>query len=207
MLKIVVATQEGGVEDQVSPVFGRCQTYTIVDAENGEIKNAEVTQNRYANAMSGAGIQAAGFVANQDAEAVISGNFGPNVASVFNQAGIKMVPASGMSVREAVLKYINGELEPVSDATSAGKRVMGGGRRGMGMGRGMRRSPQPMQSSRQPQQGQQPIGGPQQQSSPSASKQKSQPSEDDRIVKLEERIESLENQLSEIVDTLEGLKY
>lgn len=198
MVRLVFATQQGGPDDQVSPVFGRCQTYTVVDVENGEITNSEVVQNQYANAMSGAGIQAAGFVANQGAEAVIAGNFGPNVASVLNQSGVKMVPASGVSVREAVSQYLDGELEPVSQATSAAKTGMGGGR-GMGMGRGMRSQPgsqQPMQGPSQ--QGQQPTGTSQQQSS--------QASEGDRIEKLEKRLKNLEDQLDEVVEGLKDLK-
>ncbi|MFW5912268.1 MAG: NifB/NifX family molybdenum-iron cluster-binding protein [Candidatus Hadarchaeota archaeon] len=133
MKKIVVATQQGGLEDQVSPVFGRCQTYTVVEVEEGKIKNSRVFQNEYINTMSGAGIQAAGFVTNQNAEAVISGNFGPNVTSVLNQSGVKMVPVSGMNVKEAVENYLQGELQPVSQATIPAKRGIGrGGGRGMG---------------------------------------------------------------------------
>ncbi|MFP4005680.1 MAG: NifB/NifX family molybdenum-iron cluster-binding protein [Candidatus Hadarchaeia archaeon] len=200
MVRLVVATQQGGLEDQVSPVFGRCQTYTTVDAENGEIKNAEVAQNQYANAMSGAGIQAAGFVANQGAEAVIAGNFGPNVASVLNQSGVKMVPASGMSVREAVQKYLDGEIEPVAQATSAAKAGMGGGGgRGMGMGRGMR--------TQQP--SQQPTQGPTQQRQQPSGAQGQRPSQStqgDRIDNLENRLEKLESQLKEITKGLEDLK-
>lgn len=201
MVRLVVATQQGGLDDQVSQVFGRCQTYTIVDAENGDIKNTEVVQNQYANAMSGAGIQAAGFVANQGAEAVIAGNFGPNVASVLNQSGVKMIPASGASVREVVQKYFAGDLEPVSQATSAAKRGMGGGGgRGMGMGRGMR--------SQQP--SQQPMQGPTQQQGQTppedSGQQPSRSSEDERIEKLEKRLENLEDQLKEITKGLNDLK-
>lgn len=210
MVRLVVATQQGGLDDQVSPMFGRCQTYTIVDAEREGIEKTEVAQNQYADAMRGAGIQAAGFVANQEPEAVIAGNFGPNVASVLNQSGVKMVPASGVSVRQAVQKYLKGELETVSQATSPAKRGMGGGGRGMGMGMGMgmgrgMRSQQPRQGSQQ-QPGQQPTRTPQQQPSQPASQQPSQPSEDDRIKQLEKRMENLENQLKEIGDSLDNLK-
>lgn len=205
MAKIVVATQQGGLDDQVSPALGRCQTYTIVETENGEISSAEVAQNQYANAMSGAGIQAAGFVGNQGAEAVISGNFGPNAASVLNQSRVKMISATEMNVREAVQKYLNGELEPETQATSPAKSGMGrGGGRGMGMGRGMR-SQQPMGGSGQ-QPGQQTSGTSQQPPSQPKSQQPPQPSEDDQIEKLEERMDNLEDQLKKIVDSLEDLK-
>ena len=38
-MKICVATNQGGLDDTVSAVFGRCQTYTFVDVEGKEIKD------------------------------------------------------------------------------------------------------------------------------------------------------------------------
>lgn len=199
MVKIVVATQNGGLDDQVSQVFGRCQTYTVVKVENGKIQNSEVVQNQYANAMSGAGIQAAGFVTNEGAEAIISGNFGPNVASVLNQAGVKMVPASGLSVREAVQKYLDRELEPISEATSAAKSGMGqsGGR---GMGRKMMNQQNPQTSKSQ---GQKPSNTQNRQVSSDEEGESSQKGE---LESLENRIEGLEDQLNQVVKSLEDLK-
>lgn len=136
-MKIVVATTEGGLDDQVSPVFGRAQTFTVVEVEGEEIKGASVIQNPYVNAPGGAGIQAAQLVANEGPDSVIAGNFGPNVAGVLSQAGIEMYTAGGISVREAVRKYLKGELSPVA-AGAPGPMPMYGGM-GMGMGMGMGR--------------------------------------------------------------------
>lgn len=137
-MRIVVATTEGGLDDQVSPVFGRAQTFTIVEVEGEEIKGASVIQNPYVNAPGGAGIQAAQLVASEGPEAVLAGNFGPNVAGVLSQAGIEMYLAGGISVEEAVHKYLKGELSPVA-AGAAGPMYGGMGMgMGMGMGRGRR---------------------------------------------------------------------
>lgn len=197
MTKVAVSTQQGGLDDQVSPMFGRCQTYTLVDIADGEIQGAEVIQNQFANAASGAGIQAAGLVANQGSKAVISGNFGPNVVSVLNQSGVKMIQASGMTVEQAVRKYLNGELQQVSQATAPAK--SGSGR---GSGRGMGR-----QSMQRP--GQQPQQQSTQQTPQRSSQQPSQPeqaSEGDRIQKLEDKMKRLESDLDEIKEALKGLK-
>ncbi len=201
MFKIVVATQNGGLEDQVSQVFGRCPTYTVVNTEDGEIQNSKVVQNQYANAKSGAGIQAAGFATNEGAEAVISGNFGPNVASVLNQAGVKMVSASGLSVKEAVKKYLDGELEPISEATSAAKSGMGqGGGRGMGMGQRMMNQQNPQMSKPQ---GQSPSNPQNQEKVRDEGEQSSQ---EEELESLENRIEGLEDQLNQVMKSLEDLK-
>jgi len=116
-MKIIVATNRGGLEDDVSPVFGRCQTFTIIEAEGSEIKNVEVVPNQFANAVHGAGIQAGQWVVSQKAKAVIAGNFGPNVSSILQQAGIEMIVAQG-NVKEVVEKYLRGELRSPSTPPS-----------------------------------------------------------------------------------------
>ncbi len=108
-MKIIVATNKGGLEDDVSPVFGRCQTFTIVEVDGNEIKNVEVTPNQFASAVHGAGIQAGQWIVSQKAKAVIAGNFGPNVTAILQQAGIEMVVTQG-KVKDAVEKYLRGEL-------------------------------------------------------------------------------------------------
>jgi len=94
-MKIVVATTKGGLDDGVSPVFGRCQTFTLVEVGDKEIKGAEVIQNEFAGAAGGAGIQAAQFIAEKNAEVTMAGNFGPNAARILTSAGIQMVQAQG----------------------------------------------------------------------------------------------------------------
>ena len=162
-MKIAVATTKGGLEDLVSPIFGRCQTYTIVETDDKKIKDTRVIQNQYASAGSGAGIQAAQLVISQGAKAVIAGNFGPNASMIFNQSGVEVVKTQGISVKEAVTKYLNKELTSTPAPTQPigapqqgvspgyspgmgrgmgrgggmGRKRGGGGGRGMGMGRGI----------------------------------------------------------------------
>lgn len=116
-MKIAVATMNGGLDDQVSPVFGRCPTYTIVEAEGKKIKGAGVIQNQFAAAMGGAGIQAAQYIATQGVNAVIAGNYGPNASAVLSQSNVEMIQAQG-PVKDSVDKYLNGELKPVTGPTA-----------------------------------------------------------------------------------------
>lgn len=121
-MKIAVATNAGGLEDSVSSVFGRCQSYTIIEADNGEITDVTVIPNQFASAVHGAGIQAGQFVAGRGVKAVISGNFGPNVAAIFQQSGIETVVAQG-TVKDVVERYLKGELQ-----SSSHQSFMGGGK-------------------------------------------------------------------------------
>ena len=118
--RIVVATQgPGGLDDYVSPIFGRCPTYTIVDIENGKITKVSVQQNPAITSPMGAGIQAAQIVANLGANAVIAGNFGPNAFTALASLGIKVIAGTmGIKVRDAVEQYIAGKLQPAMAPTA-----------------------------------------------------------------------------------------
>jgi predicted Fe-Mo cluster-binding NifX family protein len=137
-LKVVVATNQGGLDDMVSPVFGRCPTYTVVECEGNEIKDTTVQENPGFTAAGGAGIQAAQYVSNLKSEAVVAGNFGPNAAAVLSQTGIKLIQTQG-NVREVVAKYLKGELQSLTGPTVRDHFGMGrrglGGRGGFGRGR------------------------------------------------------------------------
>ena len=181
-MKIIVATNRGGLEDDVSPVFGRCQTFTIIEAEGSEIKNVEVVPNQFANAVHGAGIQAGQWVVSQKAKAVIAGNFGPNVSSILQQAGIEMIVAQG-KVKEVVEKYLRGELRSPSTPPS----------------------PYPYQPYQPPYQPYQPMPSypyyppPPPPAIPSMSKE-------EEIKMLEEELRRIEDMLSAIKKRLEELK-
>ena len=133
-MKIAVATEIGGLEDVVSPVFGRCRTFTIVETDRRDVKKVDVVSNASAQAMRGAGIQAAQTLVNLGVNAVIAGNFGPNAFNVLNQAGVALYMGAGMRVKDAVKALLNGSLQGI---TSSGQPGFYGP--GMGMGRGMGR--------------------------------------------------------------------
>jgi predicted Fe-Mo cluster-binding NifX family protein len=138
-MKIVIATNQGGLDDQVTPAFGRAPTFTVVEVADNEIGNVEVVPNQSASAPGGAGIQAAQWAANSGAQAVIAGNYGPNASGILNQAGIEMLSAAGMTVRQAVEGYTRGELTPSSGGAMAAPSFGPGMGRGMGRGGGMGR--------------------------------------------------------------------
>jgi predicted Fe-Mo cluster-binding NifX family protein len=139
-MRIVVSAQGENLEALASPVFGRCPAYVFVDTETME---AEAVANPAMAEGGGAGIQAAQFVVSQGAQAVLTGNLGPNAYDVLEAAGVAgyLVPAG--TVREAVKAYKAGQLQPMMGANVAAHAGMGGGMgfgrgQGRGMGRGRR---------------------------------------------------------------------
>ncbi len=131
-MKIAATTLNGGLDDTVTPQFGRTVSFTIVEYDNG-FRSVEVVENRGAMQSSGAGIAAAQTLVDRGVEVLLTGNVGPKAIGVLKSAGIRIYRADGLKVREAVEKFINGDLEEISTPTGMG---MGGGR---GMGRGMGR--------------------------------------------------------------------
>ncbi len=136
-IKIIAATTKGGLDDAISPVFGRSQTFSVVEVKGGEIKSTSIISNPYTASMGGAGIQAAQLVINEGANAVIAGSFGPNAYSVLAQAGVEIVQAQGI-VRDVIMKYLRGEIKAMSQPSAAFGRGMGRGfGRGCGWGLGI----------------------------------------------------------------------
>jgi predicted Fe-Mo cluster-binding NifX family protein len=134
-MKIVITANGDDLGSPVSLVFGRCSTFIFVDTETMAF---EAVANPALSASGGAGIQAAQFVVERGAEAVLSGNVGPNAYGVFQAANVPVHLVGEGTVREAVEAYKAGKLQTAMEAntpahTGLGQRTAGGG---MGSGRG-----------------------------------------------------------------------
>jgi predicted Fe-Mo cluster-binding NifX family protein len=181
-MKIVVSANGAGLDAPASPVFGRCPSYVFVDTATMEV---EALDNPALTAGGGAGIQAAQFVIEQGARAVITGNVGPNAFNVFESAGVPVYIGQGETVRDAVEAYKKDQLRQVGGATGpahAGMRRGAG--RGLGMGTGQRVSPA---------------------STPPAASSPSTPSREKEIAELKDMAAELRKQLAQVMDRLDQL--
>ncbi|MFX1480140.1 MAG: NifB/NifX family molybdenum-iron cluster-binding protein [Promethearchaeota archaeon] len=140
----IPSMNEGGLNDEMNPRFGRCSSFTFVELEGNDIKAVKTVPNHAVNAMGGAGVQATQIVGNNNADGVIVGFLGPNAANGLNALNIEVfsAPTTRMTIKEVVDLYREGKLEPMTSANVASHYGMGGGRgagsgRGMGRGRGM----------------------------------------------------------------------
>jgi predicted Fe-Mo cluster-binding NifX family protein len=134
-MRIVVSAQGDTLDAPASPVFGRCPTYVFVDTETMQF---EAVPNPAMNQGGGAGIQAAQFVVERGAQAVLTGNLGPNAFDVLQAAGIPGYLVPEGTVRQAVEAFKAGRVQPMGGANVAAHAGMGGGA-GLGAGRGMGR--------------------------------------------------------------------
>ena len=55
-MKVAISTTSDGLEDKVSEVFGRAESFTIMEVENREIKNVEGVKNEFAEKEGGVGV-------------------------------------------------------------------------------------------------------------------------------------------------------
>jgi len=133
-MKIVVTANGVDLDAPISPVFGRCSTYLFVDPDTMDF---EAVQNPAVSAPGGAGIQAAQFIIERGAQAVVTGNVGPNAFGVFRSANLPVFLLGSGTVRDALEAYKKGLLQSTGGANVATHSGMRGG--GMGRGRGMGR--------------------------------------------------------------------
>jgi len=145
-MKVAVSASGPDLDSPVDPRFGRCANYLIVDTESMEF---EVLENAAAMQGSGAGIAAAQLVAQTGAEAVISGNVGPNAFQTLSAGNIPVYTGATGTVREAIAAFNAGQLQATGGANVDARAGMGsagasaapgaGIGPGMGMGAGMGR--------------------------------------------------------------------
>jgi len=125
------------LSSQVEPRFGRCPNFLIVDTETMEF---EVVPNSAVGSAHGAGIGAAQTVASKGVGAVLTGNVGPKAYSALSASSIEVVTGVSGMVKDAVERFIRGELGATGGPTVQGHFGTGGRRseRGVGRGRGGR---------------------------------------------------------------------
>ncbi|MCK5310568.1 MAG: NifB/NifX family molybdenum-iron cluster-binding protein [Desulfobacteraceae bacterium] len=144
-MKVVVSSTGEDINSQIDPRFGRCSFFIIIDTKD---MSFESFNNENIALSGGAGIQSASFVASKGVQSVLTGNCGPKAMQVFSTAKVDVFTGFSGSVKEAVEKFKQGGLKPVTEATVAEKAGVNGDSAvgnvqpqnagsGMGSGRGM----------------------------------------------------------------------
>lgn len=186
-MRVAVSANGEGLDAPASPVFGRCPYYVLVDTETWA---ARTISNPAVAAGGGAGIQAAQYVVQEGAQAVITGNVGPNAFQVFQAAGVPVYLSPGGTVRQAVEAFKRGTLPPLGQATAPAHAGVGRGM-GRGMGRGL--APGPMPASP-------PASGPEAAPCAPASPQEQE------LTELKDIAVQLRWQLAEVMERIEKLE-
>ena len=108
--RIAVATDKtDGLNDRVAEVFGKANTFTIIDVEGGEIRKVEAIKNPAAAYRYGAGPIVVKELVDLHVSLVMGSEFGPGAQAILDQHGVaKALTQAGTSVRGAVEDVLRG---------------------------------------------------------------------------------------------------
>jgi len=109
MKRIAISAEErNGLESVISPHFGRCPYYVLVDMEGTEVRNVAAVENPfYAQHQPG---QVPHFIRSQGVHVMITGGMGGRAISSFQSYGIEPVTGAFGTVRMALEEYLGGKL-------------------------------------------------------------------------------------------------
>ena len=105
----VSADSKQGIDSVVSPHFGRCPHFVLVDLDGdnvGEVR--EVDNPYYGNHEPG---QVPGFIDSLGANVMLTGGMGGRAIMFFEQYGIEGVTGAYGTVRQSVERYLGGQLK------------------------------------------------------------------------------------------------
>lgn len=111
----------GGLDGQRAGHFGHCDVFTLVDVEEGDIKNVTTVPNQ--SHVQGGCMVPVNLLAGHNVNALIVGGIGMRPLMGFRQAGINVYhDAERPEIRPVVEDLIAGKLPMISD-----DQVCGGG--------------------------------------------------------------------------------
>ena len=105
----ISADDSNGLDSVVSPHFGRCPYFVLVDVEEREVKAVKaITNPYYSHHQPG---QVPGFIHEQQADVMLTGGMGGRAIAFFQQFGIQAVTGAAGTVRHALEQYLGGSLQ------------------------------------------------------------------------------------------------
>jgi predicted Fe-Mo cluster-binding NifX family protein len=110
-MKIAITSTGKTLDSQVDPRFGRAACFIIIDTETA---NFSAIENENIAAGGGAGISSAKVAIDNGAEAVLTGNCGPNAERTLTAVGVKLYTGITGTVAEAIELFKNGKLTAAS---------------------------------------------------------------------------------------------
>lgn len=105
-MKVAISTDQGSV----SAHFGRCEAFTLVEIEQGEVVNKE----ELPNPGHSPGFLPR-FLSEKGVECIIAGGMGPRAQNLFAQKNIQTVIGVQGTVDEVIQKFSNQELQAGED--------------------------------------------------------------------------------------------
>jgi predicted Fe-Mo cluster-binding NifX family protein len=103
------AENKNGLESVISPHFGRCPHFVLVDLEDHQVRAVQEVDNPYFGHHQPGQVPA--FVSSLGADVMLTGGMGGRAIMFFQQFGIEGVTGAYGTVRQSVERYLGGELK------------------------------------------------------------------------------------------------
>ena len=101
MTRIAISAGEyNGLDSVVSPHFGRCPYFVLVDLEEEEVKTTRAVPNPYYSQHQPG--QVPGFIHSRQVNVMLTGGMGGRAISFFEQYGIQAATGASGTVRHAL---------------------------------------------------------------------------------------------------------
>jgi predicted Fe-Mo cluster-binding NifX family protein len=117
----ISADNKGGLDSVVSPHFGRCPYFVLVDVEDQEVRAVcEVDNPYYGNHQPG---QVPALISSLGANVMLTGGMGGRAIMFYEQYDIEGVTGAYGTVRQSVERYLGGQLrgaEPCRESVEHG---------------------------------------------------------------------------------------
>jgi predicted Fe-Mo cluster-binding NifX family protein len=105
----VSAENRNGLDSVVSPHFGRCPCFVLVDLDDHDVKEVRAVDNPYYGHHQPGQVPA--FINSLGANVMLTGGMGGRAIMFFQQFGIEGVTGAYGTVQQSMERYLGGELK------------------------------------------------------------------------------------------------
>ena len=105
----VSADNKNGLDSVVSPHFGRCPYFVLVDLDDHDVKEVREVENPYYGHHQPGQVPA--LIDSMGANVMLTGGMGGRAIMFFEQFGIEGVTGAYGTVRQSVERYLGGQLK------------------------------------------------------------------------------------------------
>lgn len=105
----ISADNRNGLDSVVSPHFGRCPYFVLVDLDSCEVQEVTAVENPYYGRHQPG--QVPQFIREQGADVMLTGGMGRRAIGFFEEYGIEAVTGASGTVRRSLEQYLGGALQ------------------------------------------------------------------------------------------------
>jgi predicted Fe-Mo cluster-binding NifX family protein len=110
-------TANNGLDSLIDARFGRASGFLVIGEAN---ETQYISNEQNLNAPQGAGIQAAQYILDSGAEAVVTAHCGPKAFRVLSGSGIKVYIGVEKTVKDALAAIASGTMKATDNANVEG---------------------------------------------------------------------------------------